>query len=77
MALQGAPRHHTNPDAKYRYTTDVSGMQSNLEANDLAELMDMVLRPPIFAPSLTMIVPQHPFIAIPYPNCGAIVVTSG
>jgi hypothetical protein len=51
--MQGAPKH-TNPDAKYRYTTDIPGMQSNLEANDLAELMDMVplpLSPPPSSPT--------------------------
>ena len=31
-----------NPNAQYQYTTDTAGLQSNLEATDLAELMDMV-----------------------------------
>ena len=40
-SVQG-PNTLSNPDAKYRYTTDQPGLQSNLEANDLSELMDMV-----------------------------------
>ena len=31
-----------NSNAQYQYTTDTAGLQSNLEATDLAELMDMV-----------------------------------
>lgn len=37
------PNNVTNPNARYLYTTDAPGLQSNLEASDLAELMDLVL----------------------------------
>lgn len=59
--MQGDKRL-SNPNAQFMHTTEPAGLQSNLEANDLAELMDLV-RPSTYAQHTTHVQPKSASIA--------------